>query len=186
MAVMFRPLIMLLFPASLLLAAGWQLVQLTELGQRWQSLPQRHAAAPLADYAELQAVRALTTEDTETQQQLVDELAAAGLVLSARLYDGKGKLLAASGEVGQPASEPYVRELYLDDRPVGFLRLGLDEATLAAEQSRIWAQLRRHLGWLLPLCTLLGALLWFGLHRWQRRIAGRGEAGTPPPGEASG
>ncbi|WP_445400527.1 hypothetical protein [Zobellella sp. An-6] len=180
---MSKPLLLLV--VLLLSSAGWQLAQVTELGRRWQQLPQRSLAEPLADYAQLQAVRALLTEDGDSQQQLVDELVSAGLVVSVRLYDGGGRLLAEAGTAGGDHTLAYIRPLHHEERPVGFLHLSLEPSLLTSLQSGIWHQLQRHLGWLLPLSLLLGILLGLGLGHWRGRFTRR-EAASPPPEGSSG
>ncbi|WP_375055898.1 hypothetical protein [Zobellella sp. DQSA1] len=173
----------LLLVALLVSSTGWQLAQVTELGQRWRQLPQRSLAEPLADYAQLQAVRALLTEDGDSQQQLADELVSAGLVVSVQLYDGGGRLLAEAGNAAGGAPLAYIRSLHHEERPVGFLHLALDPSLLTSLQSGIWHQLQRHLGWLLPMSLLLGILLGLGLARWRGRFK-RQEAEGPPPERA--
>ncbi|MBL1375948.1 hypothetical protein [Zobellella iuensis] len=175
----------LLLVVLLALAAGWQLLKVNELGQRWQVLPQRALAGPLADYAEPQAVRTLLTDDAESQQQLVDELVGAGLVVSVRLYDGGGQLLAEAGDIAGDGPLPYIRPLYQEDRPVGFLHLALIPSLFTEQHNSLWQQLLRHLGWLLPLSLLLGILLGLGLGRWRGRFK-RQEAEDPPPEGSSG
>lgn len=181
---MSKSLIPLLF-VLLLASAGWQLAQVTELGQRWRQLPQRSLAEPLADYAQLQAVRALLTEDGDSQQQLVDELVSAGLVVSVQLYDGGGRLLAEASSAAGSETLAYIRPLYHEERPLGFLHLSLEPSLLTSLQSGIWHQLQRHLGWLLPLSLLLGILLGLGFGRWRGRFK-RQEAEGPPPEGSSG
>ncbi len=181
------PVIYKTLPGLLLLLlvsfTGWQWLQVTELGQRWRQLPQRTLAGPLADYAELQAIRALQTKDNESQRQLVDELLSARLVVAAQLYDGSGQLLAGSGLIEEGES-PYIRPLYQEDRPVGFLRLQLAPSDLTVAQRGIWQQLLHHLSWLLPLCALLGILAGLGLKR--RRQGRQRVANTSPPAKHSG
>lgn len=177
-----KPLWRLLLLLVLLLLAGWQWSGIQQLGQRWQQLPHRHSASALADFAEFQALRALAAEDGEVQQQLVDELAAAAPTRSVRLHDAGGRLLA---EAGTPdgTTLPYVRTLYENDRPVGFLHLELSESALTSAQSHIWQRLQHHLAWLVPLAALLGAAVsLFPLGR--RAAAKKQEAGRPPEGSS--
>ncbi|OXY80748.1 hypothetical protein [Oceanimonas doudoroffii] len=155
----------------LLLLAGRQWLALNELGQRWQLLPHRTSASALADFAEFQALRALSTEDSEAQQLLVTELSHSPLVLSARLYDGGGTLLAATDAPDVVPRQAYVRPLYDEERTAGFLHLSLSESALTAEQHQLWLRLYRQLGWLLPLTGAMGALLTMALLRWRRRRA---------------
>ena len=65
----------------------------------------------------------------------------------------------------------YVRPLYQDEQPVGFLRLQLANNPLAVAQQSIWQRLEHHLIWLLPLCLLLGLLLGIALQHWRQRRA---------------
>lgn len=171
--VMPRYLIILLLSLAILLPTGWQLARLSEAGQGWLQQPQRRLADSLTDYAQAQAIRALQAEDHELQQQLVDELVAARLILAARLYDGQGRILAQAAtreeqEKGEEGS-PYVRQLYLDDRPMGFLRLTLERQTILQQHQQFLQQLQQGLRWLLPLSAAGGALLWFILGRLRRR-----------------
>ncbi|MBM7455733.1 putative membrane protein affecting hemolysin expression [Oceanisphaera litoralis] len=163
--VKYKPLLALLLLILLLMSfIGWQWLQVTELGQRWRQLPQRTLAAPLADYAELQAINSLVTDDAERQRRLVEELVSAKLVVAAQLYDGGGQLLAEAGLLGD-GELPYIRPLYQEERPVGFLRMQLAPSPLTMAQRGIWQQLLHHVSWLLPLCALLGILVGLGLRR---------------------
>ncbi|WP_344962081.1 hypothetical protein [Oceanisphaera sediminis] len=175
--------LLLLLLMLLVSFTGWQWLQVTELGQRWQQLPQRTLAGPLADYAELQAERALLAEDDESQHQLVEELVSAQLVVAAQLYDGGGRLLAEAGTLDN-GDAPYIRQLYRESRPVGFLRLQLATSPLTMVQSGIWQQLLHHLSWLFPLCALLGILAGMGLKR--RRQGRRPVAASPAPSSSGG
>ncbi len=181
--VIHKPLLALLLLLLLLMSfAGWHWLKVTELGQHWRQLPQRTLAAPLADYAELQAIKSLEADDAERQRRLVEELVSAKLVVAAQLYDGGGQLLAEAGLLDD-GELPYIRPLYREERPVGFLRLQLAPSTLTMAQSGIWQQLLHHLSWLLPLCALLGILTGLGLKR--RRQRQLPAADTPPPQEPS-
>lgn len=176
-----KPLLLLLLMVLLLMSfTGWQWLQVTQLGYQWRQLPQRTLAGPLADYAELQAVRALLAEDDESQHKLVEELISAQLVVAAQLYDGGGQLKAEAGNLDD-GEAPYIRQLHQESRPVGFLRLQLATSPLTMAQSGIWQQLLHHLSWLFPLCSLLGILAGMGFkHRRQgkRPVA---ESPTPSP-----
>lgn len=150
---------------ALLACSGWQWLQITQLGQHWQSMPQRALIAPLADYAQQQAVVALTTQARQRQQQIVDELVAGELVAAAQLYDNSGLLLAHSGERANN-HPPYIRALYhqseqapTEQEPIGFLRLHLAQTNMMITQRTVWQQLLHHLQWLLPLTVLGGFLL---------------------------
>ncbi|GHA03767.1 hypothetical protein UN63_08760 [Oceanisphaera arctica] len=180
--VIHKPLLSLLL-LLLVSFTGWQWLQVTQLGYHWRQLPQRTLAAPLADYAELQAIKSLQTDDAESRRQLVEELVSAKLVVAAQLYDGGGQLLAEAGILGD-GELPYIRPLYRENRPVGFLRLQLAPSSLTEAQRSIWQQLLHHLSWLLPLCALLGILAGLGLNR--RRKRQQPAADTPPPQEQSG
>ena len=71
------------------------------------------------------------------------------------------------------AALTYVRPLYQDEQPLGFLRLQLADNPLSLAQHGIWQQLEHHLSWLLPLCLSLGLLLGMGLqHLRQSRALG--------------
>ena len=168
-----RPRLLLwLLLLLLVLFTGWQWLQVTQLGHHWQQFPQRTLATPLADYAEQQAVRALQAEDDTQRRQLVEELAGASLISSAQLYDNNGHLLAESGAIVDAHQElalPYVRPLYQEGIPIGFLRLQLTNNPIALAQRSIWQQLQHHLSWLLPLCLLLGILLGLGIQSWRLR-----------------
>ncbi|WMC09980.1 hypothetical protein PU634_12855 [Oceanimonas pelagia] len=153
----------------LTLLAARQWLSLNELGQRWQRLPHHTSASALADFAEFQALRALSAEDREAQQLLVTELSHSPLVLSARLYDAGGALLADSGNPASAPGRAYVRPLLDAERVAGFLQLELAESALTGEQRRLWRHLHRQLGWLLPLTGTAGALLAWALLRWRRR-----------------
>ncbi|WP_344959761.1 hypothetical protein [Zobellella aerophila] len=154
----------------IVLPVGWHLARLSEAGQSWLLLPQRQLADTLSDYAQAQAVRAIQAEDSELQQQLVDELAAARLILAARLYDSQGRMLARAGtQPTEAGGSPYVRPLYLQDRPLGFLRLTLAKQSIHQQHQQLLLQLELHLRWLLPLCAAGGALLWIVLGRLRRR-----------------
>lgn len=67
----------------------------------------------------------------------------------------------------------YVRPLYQDEQPLGFLHLQLADNPLSLAQQGIWQQLEHHLSWLVPLCLalglLLGMLLNIGLQHWRQR-----------------
>ena len=165
-SVIHKPLLLLMV-LLLMSFTGWQWLQVTQLGHHWRQLPQRTLAGPLADYAELQAVRVLLAEGDESQHQLVEELVSAQLVVAAQLYDGGGRLLAEAGTLGD-GEAPYIRPLYRDSRPVGFLRLQLATSPLTMAQRSIWQQLLHHLSWLLPLCALLGILAGLGLKQWRQ------------------
>ncbi|MFP2770961.1 hypothetical protein [Oceanisphaera sp. KMM 10153] len=180
--VIHKPLLSLLL-LLLMSFTVWQWLQVSHLGYHWQQLPQRTLAAPLADYAELQAIKSLVADDAERQRQLVDELVSAHLVVAAQLYDGSGQLLAEAG-IPDDGDLLYIRPLYRESRPVGFLRLQLAPSTLTMAQRGIWQQLLHHLSWLLPLCALLGILAGLGLKR--RRPGKLPAADTPPPQEQSG
>ena len=147
---------------TLLALSGWQWLQITQLGQHWQNVPQRALAAPLVDYAQQQAAVALNAQQRPRLQQIVDELVSAQLVATAQLYDNSGVLLAHSGEQN-PYSRPYIRTLYsqsgsAEKEPIGFLRLQLNQTHITVTQRTVWQQLLYHLRWLLPL-TLVGGLL---------------------------
>ncbi|MGP7735050.1 hypothetical protein [Oceanimonas smirnovii] len=158
--------------ALLLLLALQQWLALSQLGQRWQQLPYQNSASALADFAEFQALRALTAEDADAQQLLVSELSQSPVVLAARLYDGGGRLLANSTAGSNSAdSRHYVRTIYDQERIAGFLQLNLASAALNGEQVSIWQRVYHHLSWLLPLAGALGALLahaLLSLHRPSR------------------
>ena len=170
-----RPRLLLwLLLLLLVLFTGWQWLQVTQLGHHWQQFPQRTLATPLADYAEQQAVRALQSEDETQRRQLVEELASASLISSAQLYEDNGHLLAESvamlTEQHTGQTLPYVRPLYQEGNPIGFLRLQLANNPITLTHRSIWQQLEHHLSWLLPLCLLLGLLLGLAIqHRRQRR-----------------
>lgn len=158
----------------LALLAGRQWLALNELGQHWQQLPHRTSASALADFAEFQALRSLTAEDSEAQQLLVTELTRSPLVLSARLYDAGGTLLADTGEPGAEPARAYVRPLHEQERIAGFLQLELSESALTGQQQQLWQRLYHHLGWLLPLTGAAGALLasaWLRLRRCSKAIS---------------
>ncbi|MDV2859028.1 hypothetical protein [Oceanimonas sp. CAM02] len=152
----------------LLLLALQQWLALNQLGQRWQRLPYQNSASALADFAEFQALRALTAEDSDAQQQLVTELSQSPFVLGARLYDGGGRLLAAVTPNKSNNSRVYVRAIYQQERIAGFLQLNMASAALNDEQVSIWRRIYQHLSWLLPLTSALGALLVFTLLRLRR------------------
>ena len=177
-----KPLLLLLLMVLLISFTGWQWLQVTQLGYQWRQLPQRTLAGPLVDYAELQAVRALLAEDDESQHQLVDELVSAQLVVAAQLYDGGGQLKAEAGTLDD-GDAPYIRQLYKESRPVGFLRLQLATSPLTLAQSGIWQQLLHHLSWLLPLCALLGILAGLGLKH--RRHGKRPVVESPAPSSSA-
>ena len=176
-----RPKLLLwLLVFILLLLTAWQGFQVAKLGQAWQALPQRALAKPLVDYAEQAAIRVILADDTDKAQRLVTELTAAELISSAQLYGEDGQLLAASeiaaSEVAAAAAADktspltYVRPLYQDDQPLGFLRLQLANTPLSLAQHGLWRQLNHHLSWLFPLCLMFGLLLGMGIqHRLQRR-----------------
>ncbi|WP_157953651.1 AhpA/YtjB family protein [Zobellella maritima] len=175
--VMPRYLLILLLSLAIVLSAGWHLTRLSETRQAWLLQPQRQLADTLTDYAQAQAIRALQAEDSELQQQLVDELVTARLILAARLYDGQGRVLAQADtrhirdeEDGEEGSA-YVRPLYLEDRPLGFLRLTLARQHILRQHQQLLQQLELSLRWLLPLTTAAGALLWILLSRLRRRAA---------------
>ncbi|WP_107853073.1 AhpA/YtjB family protein [Oceanimonas marisflavi] len=153
----------------LLLLAGHQWLALNDLNQRWHQLPHRTSATALADFAEFQALRALNAEDSEAQQLLVTELTHSPLVLSARLYDGGGTLLAAADTPDAALGQAYVRPLFAEERPAGFLHLSLAESIMTGEQHQIRQRLYYHLSWLLPLTGAMGALLAAALLRLRRR-----------------
>ncbi|MGB5855343.1 MAG: hypothetical protein WBH20_08825 [Oceanisphaera sp.] len=168
-----RPRLLLWLALLLLvLLTGWQWLQVTQLGHHWRQFPQRTLATPLADYAEQQAVRALLTEDEALGYLLVTELANARLISSAQLYEDSGHLLAESAALTDEdriePTLPYVRPLYQEGEPIGFLRLQLANNPIAVAQRNIWQQLEYYLGWLLPLCLLLGLLLGLGLQHWRQ------------------
>lgn len=73
----------------------------------------------------------------------------------------------------------YVRPLYQDEQPLGFLRLQLANNPLSLAQHGIWQQLKHHLSWLLPLSLLLGLLLGLGLQHTRQRWALRRNHKTP-------
>lgn len=172
--VMPRYLLILLLSLAIGLPAGWQLTRLSEAGQAWLQLPQRQLADTLADYAQAQAIRTLQAEDRELQQQLVEELVTARLILAARLYDGQGRILAQADtrQAGdQQAGSPYIRPLYLEDRPLGFLRLTLAKQSIRQQHQQLLRQLEQSLHWLLPLSAAAGGLLWGVLGLLRRRTA---------------
>lgn len=157
-----------LLAVLLLLLAARQWLALDELGHRWRGLPYETSASALADFAELQALRSLSAEDSDAQQQLVTELSRSPLVLSARLYDGGGRLLADNNNGDNDDARVYVRPLYEQERIAGFLQLSLAGSALSGEHQTIWQGVYRHLGWLLPLTGALGALLSCALLRLRR------------------
>ena len=65
----------------------------------------------------------------------------------------------------------YVRPLYQDEQPLGFLRLQLTGNPLSVAQHSLWRQLEHHLSWLFPLCLMCGLLLGMGLQHWRQRRA---------------
>ncbi|WP_417617982.1 AhpA/YtjB family protein [Oceanisphaera sp.] len=175
-----RPRLLLgLLLLLLVLFTGWQWLQVSQLGHHWRQFPQRTLATPLADYAEQQAVRALQAEDDTLRRQLVEELARANLISSARLYDDNGQLLAESGvrvtDAPSRPTHPYVRPLYQDGKNIGFLRLQLAHNPITQAQRSIWQQLEHHLSWLLPLCLLLGLMLGFAIQRRLNRVKSEGD-----------
>ncbi|MBO1518337.1 hypothetical protein [Oceanisphaera pacifica] len=160
-----------------LLLTGWQWLQVTQLGRHWQQFPQRTLATPLADYAELHAVRALLTDNAAQHQQLVDELASIPLIDSAVLYNESAHLLASSAPQAankEPSTVlPYIRSLYYEETPVGFLHLQLANNPIAVTQHNIWQQLTQHINWLLSLCLLLGLFVGLLLGLLVRKISHR-------------
>ncbi|MGO4998135.1 AhpA/YtjB family protein [Oceanisphaera sp. W20_SRM_FM3] len=182
-----RPKLLLwLLVLVLLLLTAWQGLQVAKLGHAWQALPQRALATPLADYAESAAIRALLADDTDQAQLLVSELTAAELISSAQLYGEDGRLLAESDAKAAAESAPkaitepvanntsaitYVRPLYQDEQPLGFLRLQLANNPLSTAQHSLWRQLEHHLSWLFPLSLVFGLLLGMGLQHWLQRRA---------------
>lgn len=167
-------LLLWLLVLVLLLLTTWQGFQLAKLGHAWQALPQRALATPLADYAAHAAIRSILADDTAQAQRLVSELTTTELVSSAQLYGEDGRLLASAEAksdakaITQPLT--YVRPLYQEDQPVGFLRLQLANNPLSTIQHNLWRQLEHHLSWLFPLCLVFGLLLGMGIqHLLQRR-----------------
>ncbi|WP_319783404.1 hypothetical protein [Oceanisphaera sp. IT1-181] len=65
----------------------------------------------------------------------------------------------------------YVRPLYQEDQPLGFLRLQLASNPLSLVQHSLWRQLEHHLSWLFPLCLVFGLLLGMGIQHWRQRRA---------------
>lgn len=179
-----RPKLLLwLLVLVLLLITLWQGVKLANLGSTWQALPQRMQATPLVDYAEQEAIRVLLADDSLQAQRLVNELIAAKLISAAQLYGEEGQLIAtasqapkkrkktpsphelekAAAHLNAAAGLAYVRPLYQEQQPIGFLRLQLANNPLSLAQQGIWRQLEYHLSWLLPLCLCLGLLLGMAL-----------------------
>lgn len=83
-----------------------------------------------------------------------------------------------SAEAKKPASIAnktpaltYVRPLYQEGQPIGFLRLQLASNPLSLAQHSLWLQLEHHLSWLFPLCLVFGLLLGMGLQHWRQRRA---------------
>lgn len=159
-----RPrLLLVLSILALVLLISWQWLHLAQLGHHWQQVTQRALASPLADYAEQQATHVLLADQNQQPQQLVDELATASLVSVAQLYDDSGQLLASSGEGATEQSltalSAYVRPLYHQGQPIGFLYLHLANTPVAVAQNTAWQQLTYYLRWLLPLCVVFGLLV---------------------------
>lgn len=192
-----RPKLLLWLLVLLLsLLTAWQGWQLATLARTWQALPQRIQASPLVDYAEQTAMRAILADDTTQAQRLVTELSATPLISSAQLYGDDGQLLAAAvaplaptsptidatqltaAELSAKPSTPaaiteltYVRPLFQEEQPLGFLRLQLTGNPLSEAQHKLWRQLAQHLSGLFALCLASGLLLGIGLQHWRQRCA---------------
>ncbi|ART83030.1 hypothetical protein CBP31_10685 [Oceanisphaera profunda] len=73
--------------------------------------------------------------------------------------------------VNKTSALTYVRPLYQEDQPLGFLRLQLASNPLSLAQHSLWRQLEHHLSWLFPLCLVFGLLLGMAIQHWRQRRA---------------